>query len=57
MNPKKLDDFPISYRVRILRETFFIEYPFSLEEMIDFENNIDFKIVSKSHIINWNLEI
>ncbi len=57
MIQKNLNSYPLEYQVQVLREILMLEYPFELKDMIDFENNLDFNILSKNHQIHWSIEI
>ena len=57
MIQKNLNEYQLEYQVQILRETLLLEYPFEFQDIIDYENNLDFKILSKNHQIHWSIEI
>lgn len=54
---KSLNEYPLEYQNQILREVLFTFFPFTFEDMLDYESNIDFKILSKNQYVNWNEEI
>ncbi|NHM02417.1 hypothetical protein [Flavobacterium difficile] len=57
MIQKNLNEYPLEYQSLVLKEILFLEFPFELQDMIDYESNIDFKILSKNHQIHWSIEI
>ncbi|AMO20728.1 hypothetical protein [Flavobacterium columnare] len=57
MIQKNLNSYPLEYQVQILREILMLEYPFELQDLIDYESNLDFNIISKNHQIHWSIEI
>lgn len=57
MIQKNLNTYPLEYQVQILREILMLEYPFELQDLIDYESNLDFNIISKNHQIHWSIEI
>lgn len=57
MIPKKFDDYPIEYQQAYFKRILFLEYPFTIDDITDYEKNIDFKLLSDNHNINWDLEI
>lgn len=57
VDENSLDIFPVEYRIKILREALFLEYPFTYEDIIDFESRIDFEILSMNHYVNWDIAI
>ncbi|WP_423740509.1 hypothetical protein V8245_05175 [Flavobacterium columnare] len=57
MIQKNLNSYPLEYQVKILREILMLEYPFELQDLIDYESNLDFNIISKNHQIHWSIEI
>lgn len=57
MIQKNLNSYPLEYQVQILREILMLEYPFELQDLMDYENNLDFNLVSKNHQIYWSKEI
>lgn len=54
---KSLNEYPLEYQNQILREVLFTFFPFKFEDMLDYENNIDFKILSKNQYVIWSEEI
>ncbi|MFK7113793.1 hypothetical protein V3468_05000 [Flavobacterium oreochromis] len=57
MLQKNLNSYPLEYQVKTLREILMLEYPFELQDLIDYESNLDFNIISKNHQIHWSIEI
>ncbi|CAM4318450.1 hypothetical protein [Flavobacterium terrigena] len=57
MIQKNLNEYPLEYQSQILKEILFLEFPFELQDMIDYESNIDFKVLSKNHQVHWSIEI
>lgn len=57
MIQKNLNEYPLEYQSQVLKEILFLEFPFELQDMIDYESNIDFKVLSKNHQVHWSIEI
>lgn len=57
MIPKKFENYPIEYQQAYFKKILFLEYPFTIDDITDFEKNIDFKLLSDNHNINWDIEI
>ncbi|ESU19941.1 hypothetical protein FCR2A7T_13480 [Flavobacterium cauense R2A-7] len=57
MIPKKFNDYPIEYQQAYFKRILFLEYPFTIDDITDYEKNIDFKLLSDNHNINWDSEI
>lgn len=57
MIPKKFDDYPVEYQQAYFKRILFLEYPFTIDDITDYEKNIDFKLLSDNHNINWDWEI
>ncbi len=55
--PKYFKDLPEEVRVKFIKDTFIETYPFTKENLEDYEKNIDFKILSLNQKMKWDSEI
>lgn len=55
--PKCFGDLPIEVKVKFIKDTFIETYPFTLENLEDYEKDIDFKILSSNQKMEWSAEI
>ncbi len=50
-------DLEIEVKQRFVKEVLFEFYPFTSDDIEDFKNILDFKIISKNQFIDWDYEL
>jgi len=57
LTPKYFKDLPTAVRIKFIKDTFIETYPFTEENIADYENSMDFVVLSANQMVTWNSDI